>query len=259
MGFFADGAGHAFADDDFEAVGHDEEPTLAGERGDSADVVGVDDGLAVDTAELGRGKAFFESLEGVVGEVAAGSGENVDGFAVGLKRDNLVGVEHVEVGAEAADNAAERLGGFGAGSGGRGGLANPQQGGFEAFAAHGLEEVVESADIEGFEGVPVIGRDEDDGGAVMGFELAGDGEAVKAGHLEIEEDDVGAEAVDQLDGFESVVGFTDDRNAADLFELLTEDLAGDRFVVGNESAHQATALSRGTSKPTEVREGWESM
>ena len=94
---------------------------------------------------------------------------------------------------------------------------------------------------------------------MIGFEPAGDGEAVKAGHLEIEEDDVGAEAVDQLDGFESIVGFADDRNAADLFELLTEDLAGDRFVVGNESAHQATALSRGTSKPTEVREGWESM
>jgi len=165
----------------------------------------------------------------------------------------------VEVGTETADDAAEGFGGFGRRSGRRGLLADALEGGFEAFAADGFEEIVEGADVEGFEGVAVVGGDEDDGGVTVLFQAAGDGEAVEARHLEVEEDEVGVEAVDQLDGFEATGCLADHGDTADLFELLAEDLAGDGFVVGDESAHQTAALSRGTSKPTEVLAGWESM
>jgi hypothetical protein len=84
-------------------------------------------------------------------------------------------------------------------------FAETGDGAGEGFGLDGLEEIVEGVGGEGLQGVLVVGGDEDDVGA--GGQVFEDLEAVHAGHLDIEEECVGAEGLDLFDGLESVGGF----------------------------------------------------
>lgn len=79
-------------------------------------MVGIDDGAAVDAAEAGSREALFESAKGVLGEVAAGGGDDADGIGFGLEGDDVAGVEEVEIGTDAADDAAGSAGAAGVGA-----------------------------------------------------------------------------------------------------------------------------------------------
>jgi hypothetical protein len=54
-----------------------------------------------------------------------------------------------------------------------------------------------------------VGGDEDDGGHEIGADFADDAEAVHFGHLDVEENEVGAEEADGLDGFEAIARLVD--------------------------------------------------
>ena len=70
----------------------------------------------------------------------------------------------------------------------------------------GLEQIVDGVDVEGAHRVLVEGRSEDDlrQPVVVLDELLEHGEAVEAGHLHVEKDDVGLVLADELDGLDAV-------------------------------------------------------
>ena len=129
----------------------------------------------------------------------------------------------------------------------------------EAVAFDGFEEVVEGFEFEGFEGVLVVGGTEDDGGQrdAVFAEFVDDAEAVEAGHLDIEEDEVGFEGFDAFDGFEAVVGGTDDVDFGEFAEEEGEFVDRRGLVVGEHrwnavrraAAHAPVSIAVGLPAP----------
>src|ERR1043165_9037567 len=127
-------------------------------------------------------------------------------------------------------------------------LARPRQHGAHPLAAERLEEVVERVDLEGGDGVAVVRGGEDDEGAVD--DLLGDRDAGRAGHADVEEEEVGTELVDGADGGEAVAALVDDVDPVDLPEMLAQGAARERFVVGDDHSH---GMLNETSKPSSLR------
>ncbi len=65
-------------------------------------------------------------------------------------------------------------------------------------------------------------------------ELLDDGEAIEAGHLDVEEDDVGLVGTDEVDGFDAVGALGYDVDAVGAFKEIEEFLARERFVVDDD-------------------------
>ena len=66
----------------------------------------------------------------------------------------------------------------------------------------GFQQVVNRVDLEGFDGARVERRDEHDLRSCLEIDHAAcDVEAGEAGHLHIEKDEIGLEAIDGVDGF----------------------------------------------------------
>src|SRR3990172_3363904 len=91
-------------------------------------------------------------------------------------------------------------------------LASARQGAGDAGFVKGLEQVVEGVDLEGLDSILVVGGGEYDMRELEALvhQLLEDAEAVKPGHLHIEEDQVGGLFLDQVDGFEAVASLADD-------------------------------------------------
>ena len=74
--------------------------------------------------------------------------------------------------------------------------------------------------------------------------VAGGGEAVEAGHLDVEDHEVGLQLTDELDRLVAPAGLADD-----VVTLLDEELleveADDRFVLGDDDAGTGDCVSRG--------------
>ncbi len=80
------------------------------------------------------------------------------------------------------------------------------EGAEDAFAIEGLEQIVDGVDLKGADGVLIVGGGEDDlgqGGALL-EQFLQHSEAVEAGHLDVEEDEVGLVGADEFDGFDAV-------------------------------------------------------
>src|ERR1700726_3815768 len=83
----------------------------------------------------------------------------------------------------------------------------------ETLVIEGLHEVVDGRDIEGIEGVAVIGRHENRRRHVFGPDVADDFEAGPPRHLHIQKHEVGFERANGLDGRIPVVREAGDRHA----------------------------------------------
>jgi len=74
---------------------------------------------------------------------------------------------------------------------------------------------------------------------VRDFELAldeflEDAEAVEAGHLDVEEDEIGIVLLDEVDGVEAVFALSEEMNFGETFEEEGEFFAGGLFVVNDD-------------------------
>ena len=65
-------------------------------------------------------------------------------------------------------------------------------------------------------------------------QLLDDAEAVEAGHLHVEEDEVGTALLDQVDGLEAVLALGDDVDISSVFEQVGKLIPGKLFVVDND-------------------------
>ena len=97
----------------------------------------------------------------------------------------------------------------------------------------GLEQIIQGVDLKGPDGVFVVGRDEDDLGLHVGFFQQV--EPGVARHLDVQKDDVRIQPLDGLDGRGNVVGLPDDRDVVVSAEKGDQVLAGQPFVVDDES------------------------
>ena len=84
----------------------------------------------------------------------------------------------------------------------------------EAIAVERLQQIVERAHLERPERVLVVSRDEDDHAASSRRRSPlNDLEAVGAGHLDVEEDEIGLKLLDGGDGFEAVAALAEELDA----------------------------------------------
>ena len=138
-----------------------------------------------------------------------------DGFEAALEAGR--GVGRVAAGGELAAGALERR--------------------LEARPVERLHQVVEGVRVEGAQGVLVVGGDEDDLGGV-GAEGLDDVETGHLRHLDVEEDEVGAEGDDPLDRLLAVAALADDLDVGLLLEEVAEPLAREGLVVDDEGAER---------------------
>lgn len=236
--------GLTFADDEFEVVGHGDEPALAGEGAHLADVVHVHQSAAMDTAELRALEAMGQLVQRAIGEVALVFGDDPDEFPFGAKGNHFVEIEEEVLDALLTHHLAAIGGGVdGAGECFRV-PARMAYGGTDffdslpqAFLANGLEQVIRCASLKGAQGVMVVGRHKDDAGRERG-ETAHHFEAIAVGHLDIEEDQVRMSGANQFDGLRSGAGVAGDLDARNLGEFFREHLAGDRLIVHNNRSER---------------------
>ena len=100
-----------------------------------------------------------------------------------------------------------------------------------------LQEVVDGVDLEGAQRVAVERRDEDDGRRRSAFQHAQDAEAVEAGHLDVQEQEIRTQVIDRLDCLESVLALRDDLDLVFPGQLLPDPLARQRLVVHENRAY----------------------
>jgi len=226
------------------------------------DVVNVDEIGAVWAPEGVGGNGFVKFLEGAVVrgafEFAGGDGDETT-FDRG--EDEIFGVnqEHALLGLD-EDFVGLRGRGLGSGelgdellealSGADGGV-DFAFGALDGFGEAGLvkrfEDVVDSVDVEGLHGVLIEGGGKDDVGnfEFALYKLFQDTETVEAGHLDVEEDEVGGMLLDEVDGFQAVFALAEEIDFREGLEEKGEFLASWFFVVDDDGVdgHGSAKLS----------------
>jgi hypothetical protein len=109
----------------------------------------------------------------------------------------------------------------------------------EALGAHGLHQVVHRLHLEGRHGVLVVRGGEDDGGQV-GVRPR-EREPVEPGHVDVEENHVGAVAPDALEGLEAVRGVAGHVGARQLGQHAQQPAARRRLIVHHQDLHVASS------------------
>ena len=120
-------------------------------------------------------------------------------------------------------------------------LAGARQRGDEPLLVERLEQVVERADAERVERVPLERGDEDDRRRRRAADGAGDVEPVERRHLDVEEDEVGVLARDRLQRGGAVVALADEVDVRMRGEERAQPPAGQRLVVDDERADRRRA------------------
>ena len=88
--------------------------------------------------------------------------------------------------------------------------ANLVQGLAQALVVDGFEQVIHRFDGEGVDGISVVGGDEQNRRQGFGFQGADYVEAVHAGHLDVEEDEIRAEFPNLFHRLATVAGLAED-------------------------------------------------
>ena len=119
----------------------------------------------------------------------------------------------------------------------------------ETIFGHGLEQIIEGMDFEGTNGVAIVGGYEDEAWRRV-FCRDRNGsyhvEAVGAGHLDVEENEVGFVLADGGDGGFGVAGFADDFDVG-LGAKETKELSpGGGFVVDDQNAERRSGREHTT-------------
>ncbi len=109
------------------------------------------------------------------------------------------------------------------------------QGFGDAGFVEGLEDVINGVYVEGLDGIVVEGGGEDDlrDGEAAFEEFFDYAEAVQAGHLDVEENEVGLVFFYQADGFETVLAERDHVYFGETFQEVEEFVAGWALVVND--------------------------
>src|ERR1017187_9646106 len=97
----------AFADHQLKPIAEGDVPALAAQRGELADVIHIDDGVAVHPLELRSAEAILDGLQRLRGIQAIPGGDDPDQFALGLKGEHLIGIQQYIVGSAAAHHLAD--------------------------------------------------------------------------------------------------------------------------------------------------------
>jgi len=110
----------------------------------------------------------------------------------------------------------------------------------------GLQDVIDSVDLERFDRVLIEGGRKDDlGQGNLAIEqLLDDAETVEAGHLDVEKNEIGIVFLDQADGFEAVLALGDDVNISGVFEQVGEFVACQLFVVDDDDGKRHGVMGR---------------
>lgn len=106
----------------------------------------------------------------------------------------------------------------------------------EAGLVERFQDVIYRVHIEGLHGI-VIERSGEDYVGDFEFaldELLEDAETIEAGHLDIEEDEVGIVFLDEVDGIETVFALSEEMDFGETFEEEGEFFAGGLFVVHDD-------------------------
>ncbi len=106
----------------------------------------------------------------------------------------------------------------------------------EPFGRDRLQEIVDGVDLEGAQRIAVERRDEDDGRRRSSFQHAQDAEAVEAGHLDVQKQQIRTQVIDGLDGLEAIFALGDDLDFLFLGQLLPDPLARQLLVVHENRA-----------------------
>src|ERR1019366_5405192 len=165
----------ALADHQLKPVAEGDVPALAAKRGELADVIHIDDGVAVHPLELRSAEAILDGLQRLRGVQALFGSDDPDQFALGLKGEHLIGIQKYIVGSAAAHHLADpgrmlRSGDRGDAGDPVGNLDRPlqQTGGalhrlLQARFGDRLEQVVDRAGLESLNRILVEGcHDHDD-------------------------------------------------------------------------------------------------
>jgi hypothetical protein len=107
---------------------------------------------------------------------------------------------------------------------------------FQAGTVDRLQEVVDRIHLERLHGVLIEGCDEDERKCViLTFEkVPCDLEPVQSGHLDIEKDQIGREAINRSQRLDAVAGLRDDVYITELLELVTQLVARRLLVVNHQ-------------------------
>ena len=91
-----------------------------------------------------------------------------------------------------------------------------------------FEKVVNRVYFEGFDGILIEGRREDDFRKrdLLIEQFLNHTKAIQAGHLDIEENQIGIVLADKVYGFDAVLALRDDVNVSDALEQIREFVAG---------------------------------
>ena len=108
------------------------------------------------------------------------------------------------------------------------------QGLFETLPAERLQQVVHGVGVEGAHGVLVVGGDENHHWA--GVDQLQHFEAVQFGHLDVQEEQIGASLGDGFDGFEAVGTFRYHLDIVVHFQHFPQETAGEFLVVHDDGA-----------------------
>jgi hypothetical protein len=217
---------------------------------DFLDVVDVDEIGAVRAPERVGGEGFVKFFEGAVigrafdiassdGDEATFDGSEDEIFGVD-EEHTLLGTDEYFVGLRGGLGASELgdqlLKAFGGTDGGIDFAFGALDGFGDASFVERLEDVVDGVDVEGLDGVLVEGGGKDDvGNFEFAFdELFQDTETVKAGHLDIEENEVGGMFFDKVDGFKAVLALAKEIDFGKGFEEEGEFVASRFFVVDDD-------------------------
>ena len=108
------------------------------------------------------------------------------------------------------------------------------EGGLEPLAIERLEQVIDRMNIESLEGKLVVGGDENDGGPFRLGESLNDLEPIHFGHLDIQKNQLGAEAGDGVESGAAVPRLADEVNGRFRAEEGTEAFPGEFLVIHDE-------------------------
>jgi hypothetical protein len=124
----------------------------------------------------------------------------------------------------------------------------------KAPGREGLHEVVERVHLEGAHRVLAVRGHEDERGHPVGADALDDLEAAEAGHLDVEEDEVGGVLDDALDGRGAVFALAEELDVGPRAERQAEAVARERLVVDDEHA-QGRRGAHGPAPPSAAAKG----
>jgi hypothetical protein len=122
------------------------------------------------------------------------------------------------------------------------------QRGVEAQSAERLEDVVERVHVEGTQRVFVVRGDENHASRNIIAEHLQYVEPIAFGHLGVEEEQIGSESADHVDGLLPVTCFANDRDGWLVGEKSGQDGARGRLIIRNNGAERSNRLRHAKSR-----------